>query len=103
MNARKVHQDRSNDQRLRFALRMTGLAVVLFSAFFLMRSITLDPAINGFFAVSGGLGFMILVAGWLPTREPVASSPKTTTLRPAARPSPVPAPVFQPVVERIRR
>ena len=103
MNASKVQQPAGADQRLRYALRAMGFAVVLFSTFFLMRSITLDPVMNGFFAVSAGLGFVILVAGWMPGHARVAT--RATSYRPASvvqRPAHVPAPVLQPVVKRVR-
>jgi hypothetical protein len=91
------------DRRLRYALRATGFAVVLASMFFLMKSITLDPVVNGFFAVSAGIGFLILIAGWIPGRPEVVRY--TTTYRPRyPRPAAAPkgAPAFEPVVERHR-
>lgn|SRR5690554_5312826 len=103
MNSQKVRQHGFKDQRLRYALRMTGFAVVLLSTFFLMRSITLDPIVNGFFAVSAGLGFVILVAGWIPTRKPVHQP--AAVLRNGSRfdqPMRVPVPAWQPTVKRVQ-
>lgn len=111
MDTQKVRRSRSNEQRLRYALRATGFAVVLASTFFLMKSITLDPVANGFFAVSAGLGFLILVAGWLPVRDAVIHEPilrqpvvrQTTTYRPVSHtPRPSRTPAFQPALERRR-
>ena len=83
-----------------------GFLVVLGSMFFLMKSITLDPVVNGFFGVSAGLGFLILIAGWIPSREPTAAriTPGTTTTyrRSSHSGRPTGQPVFQPVYERNR-
>jgi hypothetical protein len=99
MDIQKVYRHGSPDQRLRYALRATGFAVVLASTFFLMKSITLDPVINGFFAVSAGLGFVILVAGWIPARPAVVRYPATYRPR---YPRPTGAPAFEPAVKRAR-
>lgn len=76
--------DRPQDQLLRYALRVLGLAVVLGSTFFLMKSITLDPVVNGLFGISAGLGFIILVAGWMPGERPVRRLAPTPALEPVA-------------------
>ncbi len=100
MDTQKVHHSAGKDQRLRLALRLTGFAVVLGSTFFLMRSITLDPVANSFFAVSAGLGFLILVAGWIPPKVETVRTTTTYRRRFDDRLGGVPA--LQPVAERRR-
>lgn len=109
-NTHTPRQVSKRDLRLLYTLRVAGFAVVLISTFLLMKSITLDPVANNFFGVSAVLGFLILLAGWVPLPTPTGPNPvtqpvtppQTTTYRPVRPVRSTSTPAFQPAMDRRR-